>query len=170
MTMPLEATTDVPVRKTVDVRTRPERAFQIFTHGIDTWWPRTHHIGKSPMTRAVIEEREGGRCYTEQEDGTECDWGTVLLWDPPRRFIMAWQITHTWTYEPDPDKASEVEVSFTSLPDGGTRVDLVHRFFARNGAGGLAMRASVDSPNGWNGLLALFAQRAEQASAADVAS
>jgi hypothetical protein len=170
MTMPLEATTDAPVRKTVDVRTRPERAFQVFTHELDTWWPRTHHIGKSPMRRAVIEEREGGRCYTEQEDGTECDWGTVLMWDPPRRFIMAWQITHAWTYEPDTGKSSEVEVSFTPLADGGTRVDLEHRFFARQGAGGASMRASVDAPNGWNGLLALFAQRAEQPSAADVAS
>jgi hypothetical protein len=160
------STTDAPVRKTVDVAARPERAFQIFTHEIDTWWPRTHHIGKSPMRRAIIEGHAGGRCYTEQEDGTECDWGTVLAWDPPRRFVMAWQITHAWTFEPDTAKSSEVEVTFTPLASGGTRVDLEHRFFARHGAGGLSMRASVDAPNGWNGLLALFAQRANQGATA----
>jgi hypothetical protein len=160
------STTDAPVRKTVDVAARPERAFQIFTHEIDTWWPRTHHIGKSPMRRAIIEGHAGGRCYTEQEDGTDCDWGTVLAWDPPRRFVMAWQITHAWTFEPDTAKSSEVEVTFTPLANGGTRVDLEHRFFARHGAGGLSMRESVDAPNGWNGLLALFAQRANQGATA----
>jgi uncharacterized protein YndB with AHSA1/START domain len=153
-------TADAPVRKTIDVSARPERAFQIFTQEIDTWWPRTHHIGKSPMRRAVIEGHAGGRCYTEQEDGTDCDWGSVLAWDPPRRFVMGWQITAEWTFEPNPAKASEVEVTFTSLANGGTRVDLEHRFFARHGVGGAPMRASVDAPNGWTGLLVLFAERA----------
>ncbi len=161
--------TDTPVRKTVDVLARPERAFEVFTREIDSWWPRTHHIGKSPMRRAIIEGRLGGRCYTEQEDGTECDWGSVLAWDPPRRFVMAWQITHAWGYEPDTAKSSEVEVTFTPLASGGTRVDLEHRFFARHGVGGAPMRASVDSPNGWNGLLSLFAERAN-AAAAEVGS
>jgi uncharacterized protein YndB with AHSA1/START domain len=154
---------DAPVTKSVTVRARPERAFEIFTHEFDTWWPRSHHIGKSPMRRAVIEERAGGRCYTEQEDGTECDWGSVLVWDPPYRFVMAWQITHEWGYEPSLAKSSEVEVSFTPVAGDGTRVDLVHRFFSRHGAGAATMRAGVDAPNGWTGILQLFAQRADQA-------
>ena len=152
---------DAPVANSVTVRARPERAFEIFTHEIDTWWPRSHHIGKSPMRRALIEERAGGRCYTEQEDGTECDWGRVLVWDPPHRLVMAWQITHEWGYEPSLAKSSEVEVSFTPVDGGGTRVDLVHRFFSRHGAGGASMRAAVDAPNGWTGILELFAQRAD---------
>ena len=152
---------DAPVEKSVTVRARPERAFEIFTHEIDTWWPRSHHIGKSPMRRALIEERAGGRCYTEQEDGTECDWGRVLEWDPPHRLVMAWQITHEWGYAPNLAKSSEVEVSFTPVDGGGTRVDLVHRFFSRHGAGGASMRAAVGAPNGWTGILELFAQRAD---------
>ena len=154
---------DQPVRKSVIVRTRPERAFEIFTREIDTWWPRSHHIGKSPMRRVEIEERAGGRCYTEQEDGTECDWGSVLVWDPPHRFVMAWQITHEWGYEPSLAKSSEVEVSFTPAVGGGTQVDLVHRFFNRHGSGGDTMRAGVGAPNGWTGILQLFAERADQA-------
>ena len=153
---------DLPVRKSVTVRAQPARAFEIFTREIDTWWPRTHHIGKSPMRRVLVEERAGGRCYTEQEDGTECDWGKVLVWDPPRRFVMAWQITHEWGYEPNLAKSSEVEVSFTPAADGGTQVNLVHRFFARHGAGAEAMRTAVGAPNGWTGLLQLFAGRANE--------
>jgi uncharacterized protein YndB with AHSA1/START domain len=159
---------DAPVRKSITVRANPERAFEIFTREIDSWWPRSHHIGKSPMRRILIEERPGGRCYTEQEDGTECDWGSVLAWDPPRSVVLAWQITHEWGFEPSLAKSSEVEITFTPVATGGTRVDLTHRFFARHGAGAAAMRAGVDAPNGWAGLLRLFAERAGQTEGAEV--
>ncbi len=151
-----------PVRKTVTVQASVEKAFRVFTEEYDTWWPRTHHIGKSPMKKAIIEGRSGGRCYTEQADGTECDWGTVLVWEPPRRFVMAWQITPEWGYEPDLSKSSEVEVSFTPEPGGATRVDLVHRNFERHGLGGSKMRTSVDSPGGWSDLLQIYAARVAQ--------
>ena len=114
------------------------------------------------MTKGIIEGRPGGRCYSEQADGTECDWGRILVWDPPQRFVMAWQVSPAWQYEPDLARSSEVEVRFTAEPDGSTRVDLEHRYFERHGAGAEAMRAATDSPNGWNGLLELFRARAEQ--------
>jgi Activator of Hsp90 ATPase homolog 1-like protein len=151
-----------PVRHTVVVKASLERAFRVFTEEFDSWWPRSHHIGKSPMKRAIIEGRAGGRCYTEQVDGTDCDWGTVLVWEPPRRFVMAWQVTHEWGYEPDIAKSSEVEVRFTPESDGRTRVDLEHRNFERHGAGGEILRASVDSTGGWGELLKLFATQTEK--------
>lgn len=149
----------LPLQKSITVKASPERAFRVFTAEYDTWWPRTHHIGNSPMKKAIIEGHTGGRCYTKQEDGTECDWGTVLVWDPPRRFVMAWQITHEWGYEPDVAKSSEVEVRFTAEPNGSTRVDLEHRHFERMGAGGPVMRTAVNKENGWLGLLRLFSAR-----------
>jgi uncharacterized protein YndB with AHSA1/START domain len=153
---------DAPVRKTVMVNATIEHAFKVFTEGFDTWWPRSHHIGKSPMEKAVIETRTGGRCYTRQVDGTDCDWGQILVWDPPHRFVLAWQITHEWGYEPDLAKSSEVDVRFTA-EGAGTRVDLEHRHFERMGPGGSTMRIGVDSPNGWGGLLQLFIRAAEAA-------
>jgi uncharacterized protein YndB with AHSA1/START domain len=149
------------VTKTITVNATAEHAFAVFTEGYDTWWPRTHHIGKSPMQKAIIETRAGGRCYSTQVDGTECDWGRVLVWDPPRRLVLAWQITHEWGYEPDLAKSSEVEIRFTPESAGGTRVDLEHRHFERHGVGAAAMRNAVDAPNGWSGLLQLFAERLE---------
>ena len=163
MTTTVNDMTDAPVSKSISVRANLEHAFRVFTEGLDLWWPRSHHIGKSPMKRAIIEGHEGGRCYTEQIDGTDCDWGRVLVWDPPRRLVMAWQINGQWQYEPDLAKSSEVEVRFTAEPDGSTRVDLEHRHLYRHGAGAGAMRAAIDSTNGWAGLLQLFAARAEQA-------
>ena len=151
------------MRKSITVRATPADAFRIFTTDMDRWWPRSHHIGKSPMKRVIIEEKKGGRCYTEQEDNTECDWGSVLAWEPPRRFVMAWQITPQWQFEPDLAKSSEVEVNFTALDDGRTRVDLEHRHFERMGPEGDTMRAGVGGPGGWSSLMELFKARAEQA-------
>ena len=56
------------------------------------------------MVKAVIETRAGGRCFGREADGTECDWGRVLTWDPPNRFVLAWQMNAKWQYEPDLDE------------------------------------------------------------------
>ncbi len=162
--LPIDTAAEIPVRQSIRVRASAARAFQVYTEGLDSWWPRTHHIGSSPMTKAVLEGRVGGRCYSEQADGTECEWGRILVWEPPHRLVMAWQVTPTWQYEPDLAKCSEVEVRFTPSPDGSTYVELEHRHFERHGDGGDAMRTAVAEPDGWNGLLRLFGERLEQAS------
>ena len=157
-----DSPSSAPVRKSIIVHAGPEHAFRVFTDDIDGWWPREHHIGKVPMKKVIIEGSRGGRCYTVQTDGTDCDWGSVLVWDPPRRLVLAWKINGAWAFEPDVAKSSEVEVRFTPQPDGSTRVDLEHRLFDRLGAAGDSMRAMVDSPEGWNKTLTRFAARAEE--------
>jgi uncharacterized protein YndB with AHSA1/START domain len=154
---------DTSVKRSVTVNASLEHAFAVFTEGFDTWWPRSHHIGKSPMRRAILEGKTGGRCYTEQQDGTESDWGRVLEWDPPHRILVAWQITHEWGYQPDVTRASEVEIRFTREAGGATRVDLEHRYFERMGPGADTMRTGVSGSGGWTGLLELFKERAEGA-------
>ena len=164
MTSATDAAVVAPVRKSVTVKANAERAFRVFTGDFDRWWPRTHHIGKSPMTKGIVEGKIGGRCYNLQEDGTECDWGQVLVWQPPHRLVLAWQITHEWGYQPDLAQSSEVEIRFTPTADGGTRVDLEHRHLERHGAGGATVRTAVDSDGGWDSLLNLYAARVDQTS------
>lgn len=143
-----------PVRKTLTVRATPETAFRVFTEGFDRWWPRSHHIGKAELARAIIEPKAGGRWYEVGVDASECPWGEVLAWEPPGRLLLAWRLNAQWEY--DPDLLTEVEVRFTALDDGQTRVDFEHRGFERMGAGGEAARAGVDSPSGWGAILAAF--------------
>ena len=150
-----------PIHKSITVKAPADRAFRVFTSGMDTWWPRTHHIGKSPMTRTVVEERVGGRCYTEHTDGSQTDWGQVLVWEPPQRFTFAWQVSPHWQHEPDLAKSSEVELRFTALADGTTRVDLEHRNLERHGADAALARERYDAPNAWSGMLQLFREKAE---------
>jgi uncharacterized protein YndB with AHSA1/START domain len=157
----------VPVRKSITVKASVDDAFNVFTNGFDSWWPRSHHIGTSPMKTAIVEGRVGGRCYTQQEDGTDCDWGSVLAWEPPHRVVLAWQITPDWHFQPDLAQSSEVEIRFTAVGKGTTRVDLEHRHLDRHGAGASAMRTAIDSSEGgWGGLLSLYGARVEQAAGA----
>jgi uncharacterized protein YndB with AHSA1/START domain len=156
----IEHETVAPVRKTITVKTSLEHAFHVFTAGFDSWWPKSHHIGPSPMTKGILEGRAGGRCYSEQQDGTEWDWGSVLAWEPPHRLVIAWQIAPIWKYEPSLAKSSEVEIRFTPLAGGETRVDLEHRHLERHGAGAAEMRKSIDGEGGWGALLDFFAKEA----------
>ena len=151
-----------PVRKSIRVRAGVERAYRVFTEEMDSWWPRTHHIGSSPMKRVVMEGRVGGSIYTEQEDGAACPWGSVLAWEPPHRFVMAWRVQPDWHYEPELAKCSEVEVRFTPADDGTTLVELEHRGFERHGGNYAAMREQVGSDGGWGSLLGMFGKRAEE--------
>ena len=91
----------VPVRKTIMVHTPVSDAFEVFTEEADSWWPRSHHIGKTPMTSVTIEPKLGGTCYTRHEDGSVAIWGHVLAWEPPSRLVLAWQVTHEFGHQPD---------------------------------------------------------------------
>jgi uncharacterized protein YndB with AHSA1/START domain len=149
------------LRKELLVEAPQERAFRVFTENFDAWWPREHHIGKAALKKAVLEGKAGGGWYELGEDGSRCEWGKVLVWDPPRRLVMAWQINAQWQY--DAGFVTEVEVRFT--PEGArrTRVELEHRNLEKFGTAAEDMKKSFQSDGGWTGLLKLFAQAAEKA-------
>jgi uncharacterized protein YndB with AHSA1/START domain len=154
--MPIE-----PVRKHVIVDATPERAFRIFTDN-PKWWPREHHIGKADLADVLLEPRKGGRWYERGVDGSECDWGRVLVWDPPKRIVLAWQLTAQWQY--DPNFMTEVEVRFAPAGSGKTRVELEHRDLERYGEMAETLRNAVDSPDGWQLHLNHFADAVTSAS------
>jgi len=151
--------TIAPVCKSVRVKASQTHAFEVFTAGLDRWWPRKGSIGTSPLKRATIEPRLGGRWYETGEDGSEATVGKILLWDPPHRFIVSWDINHRW--KPDTTVGSEVEVRFTVEGPDATLVELEHRKFEVMGAeAGASMRRDVDG--GWPGMLESFRAAAEQ--------
>lgn len=152
------------VRKTLTVEASCAHAFHVFTSGFDSWWPRAHHIGKADLLAAVIEPRAGGRWFEKGVDGSECDWGTVLVYEPPSRIVLSWHLDGQWQYDADPAHASEVDVRF--IPDGPSRttVEFVHRHIER-AAHAEALQKGVSSEQGWNGLLQSFAARAKESAA-----
>lgn len=150
-----------PVRKSVVVEANPERAFAVFTAGIDRWWPKTHGIGATPVKHSILEPFVGGRWYAQHEDGAEVVVGHVLVWQPSERLVVSWEISADWKPDPRPAFTSEIEVRFTAEAGGRTRVEVEHRNFGRLGAAaGEKMRKDVDG--GWPALLDLFAREASQ--------
>jgi uncharacterized protein YndB with AHSA1/START domain len=145
------------VTRVVTVRATQQHAFKVFTAGFTTWWPPSHHIGGADLAEAVLEQQEGGRWYERGVDGSECDWGTVLAYDPPRRVLLSWHLNGEWAYDPDPAKASEVEVRFIAEGPDVTRVELEHRHLERHGGTWQALRDGVSSDGGWADLLRGFA-------------
>jgi len=147
------------VRKVIVVDAPQGIAWRVFTERMGTWWPlATHKIGKSNAVDAVIEPRVGGHWYERGDDGTTCEWGRVLVWEPDTRLVLAWEITADWQH--DPNLETEVEIHFIAVGDHRTRVELEHRHLDRYGDRRDEMRGIFDSEGGWTGLLAAFAARA----------
>jgi len=147
-----------PVTKTLTVNAAQAHAFDVFTGGIDRWWPKSHGIGATPVVKSVIEPRAGGRWYTVHQDGSEVVVGHMRIWEPPHRVVLSWEVNASW--KPDPSVASEVEVIFVAESANVTRVSLEHRNFEALGQeGGAKMRGDVNG--GWPGLLEMFKAQAE---------
>jgi uncharacterized protein YndB with AHSA1/START domain len=155
--------TIAPVRRSVFVQAPPERAFEVFTEGFGTWWPKSHSVIAAPQEAAFIEPRLGGRWYERGTDGSECDWGRVLACEPPHRLVLSWLLDAEFEPDPDEAKAAEVEVTFTREGDG-TRVELEHRGFERRADGGAAVAESVAGEGGWGTLLMAYAEVAQASS------
>lgn len=150
-----------PVRKQVVVNASQEHCFKVFTEGLDRWWPRQHHIGTTPMKKAVLETKPGGRWYAISEDGSECDTGRVLTWDPPRRLVLSWQINAQWKF--DPDFMTEIELLFVAEGPKKTLVTMEHRHLDAYGPAAAEIRKSISAPTGWPAIVETFALEAEKA-------
>ena len=135
------------IRKTVLVDFPPEEAFDLFTARIASWWPvRTHSYGGDDVKNVVLEPFVGGRLY-EVTDAGEQDWGKILVWEPPGRLLLDWQI----------GEACGTEVEVTFAPEGpGSRVVLEHRGF-----GGDKPRDRYSG--GWDVVLAPFVTASKKA-------
>lgn len=68
MTVDTSQATSVKTAMTVEAPI--ERAFEVFTAGIGTWWPPDHHILEAELQEMVFEPRVGG-AIIDRGDGWE---------------------------------------------------------------------------------------------------
>lgn len=140
-----------PIVKVVTVAATPAKAFQRFTSEMASWWPlASHSVGEANAETVVMEGRVGGRIVERIRGGREVVWGTLTVWEPPRR------VAFTWHPGDEPAKSTEVDVLFTAQGDR-TRVELRHSGFERLGE--MARRARRGYPLGWAYVLGLYAQK-----------
>jgi uncharacterized protein YndB with AHSA1/START domain len=119
--------TSAQVRKSILVEAPVERAFTVFTDRFGDFKPREHNLLAVPIAETVFEPRVGGHIYDRGEDGSECRWARVLVFEPPSRVVFSWVAE-------GPDR---------------TRVELEHRHIDRHGPGWEAVTEGVDSEGGW---------------------
>jgi uncharacterized protein YndB with AHSA1/START domain len=149
------------VRKVMNVQAQPAVAWRVFTEQMGAWWPlAVYKIGKANAVDAVIEPHVGGRWYERGDDGSTCEWGSVLSWEPPTRLVLSWDIDANWQY--DPNLKTEIEVRFIAEGKDATRVELEHRKLDRYGTRRDEMRRIFETEGDWGRLLAMFAARAAE--------
>jgi uncharacterized protein YndB with AHSA1/START domain len=141
------------IHSATEVALSTERAFGFFTRDFALWWPREYTWGHDVVEDIGIEQREGGLCFERGPNGFRCDWGRVLAWEPPGRLALAWQISPRREPEPNPAKASTLDIAFLAQSPGRTRIELEHREFERHGRGAPEYRAALASSRGWTWIL-----------------
>lgn len=135
-----------PVTKTRELGVGAEVAFDLFTTRIAEWWPvASHSIHGEGVTDVRFEGRVGGRLVEITSDGAEYAWAHVLAWDPPNRFALSWYP------DTEPIASSILEVRFTPLSEGRTRLDLEHSGWEEFGPEGSGLRDRYET--GWDVVL-----------------
>ena len=149
-----QETNERVVEKSVTVSVPVERAFEVFTAEIGTWWPlRTHAVDTERSETVVMEGRVGGRLFERAPTGEEHVWGTLVAWEPPNRIVYSW---HPGRGE---ETAQEVEITFSPEAEG-TRVDIRHYGWEKLGD---RLEETIASYNeGWDKVIAVYARAAER--------
>ncbi len=134
-----------PLTLTFEVACPPERAFDLWTTRIGTWWPSDHTVtGRDDLT-VVLEPGVGGRIFERTPDGDEHEWGEVVVWEPPVRLDYRWHLRR------DRADATDVSVRFLPSEDAGTVVEIEHTGWERLGATAEEWRGRNEL--GWRSLM-----------------
>ena len=155
-----------PVHQSTLVRSDRRHTFDTFVATIGIWWPVTpFSAGRDRVRDVTFEQYQGGRVYETWQDGTTVDWGTLLAWEPPERFVMTWNFTSAVT---------EVELTFAELGPALTRVAVEHRGWEKLTDEQLAADCALPGgyagggfTRGWAHILGCLADAAEREAAAE---
>jgi uncharacterized protein YndB with AHSA1/START domain len=150
-----------PIRRSLTLGCPPDRAFDVFTRGMGSWWPLdTHSIAVDQeldqrATDLAVDPRVGGRVEEVLEDGSRRHWAEILAWDPPTRVAYAWKPNDL------PTPPTEIDVGFAER-DGGTAVELEHRGWEGLGPHADRLHPLYASEAGWTMVLDRYRVAAER--------
>ncbi|GAA3810377.1 SRPBCC domain-containing protein [Cellulomonas soli] len=144
-----------PIRRSTLVRAGRPHTFDTFVRHIGRWWPvRPYSLGQDQVVDVTFTPELDGRVFETRGDGTTATWGHVLLWEPPTRFALSWEVFAGGT---------EVEVRFQELGPQLTRVELEHRGWERLSPEQLRTTTSAAGgySRGWQVILAALTTTSE---------
>jgi len=145
------------IRKKIIVDCDAEKAFSVFINELSAWWPKDYTWSQDQLQDLLVEPKLNGLFSEIGPYGFRCDWGRIIEISSVK-LVFLWQIGPSRTPEPNPDKASTVEVNFIREPQG-TAIILAHRAFEKHGEG-LAQnyRDRMNAPEGWDYILSAFVE------------
>ncbi len=146
-----------PITEQVVVDATPADAFAGFTDGLHAWWPPEYTWSGAQLERVAVEPRPGGFFHEIGPNGMRLDWGRLSVWQPPSRLAFSWLVGPDRAPEPNPSRASQVDVTFEPLGEDRTRVTVTHSGWERHGEAGAAYRDQFASAGAWPRMLERYA-------------
>jgi len=140
------------VTKNIQVNISVEKAFDAFVNQINAWWPKEYTWSQEHLKEIKIDAQKDGLCTEIGPYGFRCDWGRVIEIEQNNKIVLKWQISPQRVPEPNPDKASEITVSFQEN-SGTTSIELEHAHFENHGEGAEEYQQAMDSEYGWEYIL-----------------
>lgn len=144
------------IKKKVIVDSDSEKTFRIFLQELGNWWPKAYTWSQDQLVALKVNPIVNGFFTEIGPYGFQCDWGRITKIDD-NSIIFYWQIGPNRAPEPNPERASEVEISFSS-ENGYTIILLEHRNFSKHGTEGKTYEEMMQSPEGWDYILAAFVE------------
>lgn len=95
----------------LEVKGSASNAFDVFTARIREWWDPTYSPFGDDLATVTIEGHVGGAVSMRSVAGDEVTWGTVLVWEPGRRYAQTFTLAH------DPTEPSRLDVTFDERGD-----------------------------------------------------
>lgn len=101
-----------PITFDLDLRCSPEQAFDTYAVRMGDWWDGRHTADPEKFLGIEVDPIRGGLVVVVYSDGRRETVGTVLVWEPGRRYAQTSMIDVT------PDAPSEISVVFSPTRSG----------------------------------------------------
>jgi uncharacterized protein YndB with AHSA1/START domain len=139
---------------------KKEDAFEKFVYQFSNWWPKEYTWSGQKLKSINIMGEVNAKCYEIGPYDFRYDWGRILEIKSPHRIVFTWQISPARIPEPDPDKASEIEINLIA-DNNSTILQFVHRNFSKHGVGWEKYLESLKSEQGWTYILKKYKEFCE---------
>lgn len=137
------------VIKNIKIQISRDEAYKIFVYKINLWWPKSYTWSQDELQEIRIDATVDGLCTEIGPYGFRCDWGRVTDIAENEHIILKWQISARREPIPNPSKASEVSIAFSSEETGFTNLKLKHSRFDNHGEEAKSYAEMMDSEYGW---------------------
>ena len=146
------------ISRNIIVRMPRNQAFNKFVREFGSWWPQRYTWSYRRLREIRIDPKVDGLCTEIGPYDFRCDWGRITGFRDGEWISLKWQISPQRVPEPNPDKSSDITVTFISRSDSETMVEFEHSAFANHGDGAEEYFKAMNSEAGWDYILQRYAE------------